>query len=106
MIIINNNNILNSTIVLDNDTPNQFSNDIVNDNSINTQNEDNPNDPFIMPFSTINEENDFDNLNSITNDDISRENFLSLDENRMFQRSINQIIFLRDFFFDSRAELF
>ena len=106
MIIINNNNILNSTIVLDNDTPNQFSNDIVNDNSINTQNEDNPNDPFIMPFSTINEENDFDNLNSITNDDISSENFLSLDENRMFQRSINQIIFLRDFFFIQELNLF
>ena len=98
-IIRNDNNNLNSTIILNNNTPNHFSNDIVNDNSINTQNEDNPNDPFILPFSTINEENEFDNLNFISNDDISSENFLSLDENRTFQRSINQIISLRDFYF-------
>ena len=98
-IIRNDNNNLNYNIVLNNDTPNQFSNDIVNDNSINTQNEDNPSDPFLLPFYNINEETDFDNLNSIPNDDISNENFLSLDENYRFQRNINQIIFLRDFYF-------
>ena len=91
-IVRNDNNNLNSNIVLNNDSPNQFSHDIVNDNPINTQNEDNP---FILPFFAINEETDFENLNSISNDDISSENFLSLDENLVFQRSINQIIFLR-----------
>ena len=99
-IIKNDNNNLNSNITIITNTPKQFSNDIVNDNPINIQNEDSP---FILPFITINEETFFENLNSISNDDFSSENFLSLDENLMFQRSINRIIFLKDFYFCSKC---